>query len=267
MMLVRDGRINISYPEQTLATEKGVYIGSSGWVYATWKPDFYPKEIPAKKFLDYYATRLNAVEVNYTFRQFPSEKTLNAWVAAVPAGFRFAIKANQRITHFQGLRNTSELVVAFLRALQPLYEAGRLGPILFQLPPNFKLDEPLLRDFLSSLPRAYAYAFEFRDSGWFSEGVFAALREFQAALCIADSEALAVPDVETAQFCYYRFRRSDGYSSEQLAQIIETLKSRMERQQVFAFFKHEELPQGALQASEVLRVLGECRSLDPNRNG
>src|SRR5579872_4510299 len=162
------------------------YLGTSGWAYPAWKPEFYPKKVPAKKFLDYYATRLNAVEVNYTFRQFPSEKTLTNWAAAVPKDFRFAVKANQRITHFQKLRGAGEIATQFLRALQPLHEAGKLGPVLFQLPPDVKADIPLLREFLGALPQAYQYTFEFRHASWFADEVYATLRECKTAICIAD---------------------------------------------------------------------------------
>ncbi len=231
------------------------YLGTSGWAYPAWKPGFYPKEVPAKKFLEYYATRLNAVEVNYTFKQFPSEKTLTNWANSVPPNFRFAVKANQRITHFQKLRNAGDVTIAFLRALQPLFEAGRLGPILFQLPPNFKADVALLREFLSSLPRSYLYAFEFREPGWFSDEAFATLREFKAAICVADSESLVTPDVATADFCYYRFRQPEGYPPEKLTEIVISLKQKVTQGEVFAFFKHEETPQGAMQAEQALKAV------------
>jgi len=245
---------------QPLPSGIRAYLGTSGWAYPAWKPEFYPKNVPAKKFLDYYATRLNAVEVNYTFRQFPSEKTLTTWAGSVPADFRFAVKANQRITHFQKLRNAAEVTRAFLTALQPLFETGRLGPILFQLPPDFKPDLVLLREFLSALPRGYLYAFEFRHTDWLSERNFTLLREFNTAICVADSDILVTPDVETASFSYYRFRQPEGYPAEKLAEISSNLKQKIATREVFAFFKHEETPQGALQAEQVLQAL------DPNRN-
>src|SRR3984957_11358057 len=112
-----------------------VYAGTSGWAYATWKPDFYPAKLAAGKFLSYYATRLNSVELNYTFRRFPTQKLLDGWIASTPADFKFAVKAHQNITHIKRLRDTSSFPTDFLAALDPMQEAGKLGPVLFQLPP------------------------------------------------------------------------------------------------------------------------------------
>lgn len=246
----------------TSLMSNSIYLGTSGWAYPAWKPEFYPKKVPAKKFLDYYATRLNAVEVNYTFRQFPAEKTLCNWVDSVPKDFRFAVKANQRITHFQKLRNAADVTTAFLRALQPLFEAGKLGPVLFQLPPDMNCDLPLLREFLTCLPKSYLYAFEFRNESWFADEVFATLREFKTAICVADSEKIVTPDVETAAFSYYRFRQPEGYSAKQLSEITEKFKAKLARQEIFAFFKHEETPQGAVQAEQVLKAFHPAREAE-----
>ena len=117
-----------------------VYAGSSGWAYSSWKPDFYPARLASNKFLSYYATRLNSVEVNYTFRQLPTESMLTGWLAATDAGFRFSFKAPERITHNLRLKDCSDAVAALSRALAPVVAAGRMGVVLFQLPPNFKAD-------------------------------------------------------------------------------------------------------------------------------
>ena len=132
-----------------------VYAGTSGWAYSSWKPDFYPAKQASAKFLNYYATRLNSVEVNYTFRSFPTERLLNRWVDATPAGFKFAIKAHQSITHVKRLRGAAESTAEFVSSLQPLEKAGKLGPVLFQLPPYLKCGVPLLTEFLAVLPRSY----------------------------------------------------------------------------------------------------------------
>src|SRR5579864_3248749 len=110
-----------------------LYAGTSGWAYPQWKPDFYPAKLAAAKFLAYYSTRLNSVELNYTFRRFPTEKLLMGWIDATPPHFKFAVKAHQTITHIKRLRDTSSFTSDFLAALEPLREAGRLGPVLFQL--------------------------------------------------------------------------------------------------------------------------------------
>src|ERR1700691_3567719 len=139
-----------------------LYAGTSGFSYPAWKPGFYPAKLPAKQFLKHYAERLNCVEINYTFRRLPSASTLANWVAATPAGFVFAVKANQRITHILRLKNAVESTELFLKMIDPLRIARRLGPILFQLPPALKCDVPLLHDYLELLPVDLRYAFEFR---------------------------------------------------------------------------------------------------------
>ena len=124
--------------------------GTSGWAYPTWKPDFYPAGTPAKRFLEFYASQLSSVEVNYTFRALPTAKMLEGWLAATPADFRFSFKAPQRITHFKRLRDCDDDVAQFVAALEPVRQAGKLGLLLFQLPPNFKADAERLSGFLAT---------------------------------------------------------------------------------------------------------------------
>ncbi|HKT47839.1 MAG TPA: DUF72 domain-containing protein, partial [Candidatus Acidoferrales bacterium] len=149
-----------------------LYAGTSGWSYPSWKPEFYPEKLAPKKFLNYYATRLNSVELNYTFRRFPTEKLLRGWIEETPGHFKFAVKANQKITHVSRLRNVGDFTMDFVKALQPLDENGRLACVLFQLPPFLKRDASLLQDFLGVLPRTIRAAFEFRHESWFSEDVY-----------------------------------------------------------------------------------------------
>jgi uncharacterized protein YecE (DUF72 family) len=142
-----------------------LYAGTSGFSYPSWKPDFYPEKLPTKKFLNHYATRLNAVEINYTFRQLPKASTLEGWLEETPPGFCFVCKAHQRITHIQRLA-TGEFTELFIKAVEPLRIKGRLGPILFQLPPNLKLDAPRLAAFLAAIPTDLRATFEFRNESW-----------------------------------------------------------------------------------------------------
>ncbi len=142
-----------------------LYAGTSGFAYPSWKPEFYAEKLPAKKFLAYYATRLNAVEVNYTFRRLPSASTLENWVNDTRPGFVFPLKAHMRITHILRLK-PSDFTDVFFKAIDPLRTARRLGPVLFQLPPALKCDEALLGDFLATLPRDVPCAFEFRHASW-----------------------------------------------------------------------------------------------------
>ncbi len=232
-----------------------LYAGTSGWAYSSWKPTFYPAKLPAKEFLKHYSQRLNAVEVNYSFRRLVQRKVYEAWAEATPARFKFAVKAHQRITHIKRLRDVEEPVRAFLSSIGPLYETGKLGPVLFQLPPNLKKDLPLLDDFLAQLPRTLRYAVEFRHESWLDEDVFHRLRRYKVAICAAESEKLVVPDVSTANFYYYRFRQPD-YTPEQRAELAARVQDRVrERKDVFAFFKHEERPESALSAEELLRAV------------
>ena len=127
-----------------------LYVGTSGWAYSIWKPEFYPKDVAAKNFLKFYATQLNAVEVNYTFRRLLSEKAAESWMNDTGPEFRFALKANQYITHMRRLKDAEEPLKRFLGAVEPLLRRKQLGPILFQLPPNLKADIALLNDFLAS---------------------------------------------------------------------------------------------------------------------
>ena len=231
------------------------FIGTSGWAYSSWKPGFYPQPLPQKKFLEYYATQLNSVEVNYTFRQLPTESMLTGWLAASGAGFRFSFKAPQRITHILRLRNCSDAVAALSRALAPVVDAGRMGVVLFQLPPNFKADLPRLDSFLVDAHTCgLRMAFEFRHSTWFCDEMYAVLKRHRVALCVAESEDLETPDVVTAPFMCYRFRKS-GYSEAQLDMIENNLRRRSIEGEVFAYFKHEEQPTGAICAVDTLRRL------------
>jgi uncharacterized protein YecE (DUF72 family) len=232
-----------------------LYCGASGFAYASWKPDFYPAKLASKKFLSYYAERLNAVEINYTFRRLPSAATLENWVSQTPAGFVFPLKAHMRITHIQRLK-PSEFTEVFFRAIDPLRTAGRLGPVLFQLPPALKRDDALLADFLPTLPDDLRYAFEFRNASWLADPVYDLLQLSGVALCLAESEKLVIPEVITAGFVYARLRKTD-YSPEDREEIAGRVEQLLAGgRDAYVFFKHEEQPAGALYAEELLRRLG-----------
>ena len=228
-----------------------IFAGTSGWAYPSWKPGFYPAKLASAKFLSHYATRLNTVEVNYTFRRFPTEKLLRGWIAATPANFHFAIKAHQKITHVARLREVAEFTSDFLRSLQPLDEEKKLGPVLFQLPPFLKCNVELLKDFLGLLPRSLRAAFEFRHASWFSEEIYGVLRRANAALCNAESEKLETPDVQTADFAYLRLRKEE-YSAREHKALEERIAQLGNRGDVYVYFKHEDTPEGALRAESVL---------------
>src|SRR5207253_4740999 len=142
--------------------------------------------------------QLNTVEVNLTFRQLLKDTTAQKWIAQTPAHFRFGIKAHQVITHIKRLKNAEEFVSRFFQTIEPLAQAGKLGPVLFQLPPNMKADAKLLEEFLAVLPRGVVSAFEFRHASWFTDEIFALLKSYNRALCVAETEERVTPDVVTA---------------------------------------------------------------------
>ena len=230
-----------------------LFVGTSGWAYPSWKPDFYPQKLAQTKFLSRYAHQLNTVEVNLTFRQLLKETTAQKWIAETPENFRFGIKAHQVITHIKRLKNTADFIPRFFSTIEPLARAGKLGPVLFQLPPNLKADPQLLRDFLATLPRAVPTAFEFRHESWFADDIFSVLKQHNRALCVSETEERVTPDVVTADFAYYRYRKPE-YSAEERAAMLRRMHEHLAAgRNTFAYFKHEETPQGAMYAMEVLK--------------
>ncbi len=222
--------------------------GTSGFAYPSWKPEFYPQDVPQKGFLNHYATRLNAVEINYTFRRLPNKATLASWVEATPEGFEFALKAHMKLTHVLRLKNALEFTELFLRAIDPLRCTRRLGPVLFQLAPNFKRDTSTLADFLALLPSDFRAAFEFRHDSWLADDVYAVLERHNTSLCLAESEKLEIPRVITADFVYFRLRKPE-YSDADLDDIGARAQEIVAGgRDVFVFFKHEETAAGALYA-------------------
>jgi uncharacterized protein YecE (DUF72 family) len=229
-----------------------LYCGTSGFAYDSWKPAFYPEKLASTKFLTYYGTRLNAVEVNYTYRRIASASTFEKWIASTPPEFLFLPKAHMKITHVLKLDGAEEFTRVFLESLQPLLTAGRLGPILFQLAPGFKADPERLERFLEGLPRVVRVAFEFRNASWFGERTYDVLRNHNAALCLAENEKLETPHVLTADFVYLRLRKPD-YSEAELAEIRSRVESYLAAgHSTFAIFKHEESPAGAMYAEKLL---------------
>jgi uncharacterized protein YecE (DUF72 family) len=234
-----------------------IFAGTSGWAYPNWKPDFYPVKLAQKKFLSYYSTQLNTVEVNFTFRQLVKEATIQNWLRETPDHFRFAIKAHQVITHIKRLKGTEDFVPRFLATIEPIAAAGKLTAVLFQLPPNLKADAALLKDFLAVLPRTVPAAFEFRHDSWFADSTWELLKASNAAVCVAETETRTTPDVVTGEFAYYRFRKP-AYTGEERRAMLDRIEQHVAAgRNVYAYFKHEETPEGALYAAELLRSAGQ----------
>jgi uncharacterized protein YecE (DUF72 family) len=233
-----------------------LFAGTSGFAYPAWKPAFYPAKLPARQLLAYYSERLNCVEINYTFRRLPAASTLEAWVAATRSGFVFAVKANMRITHILRLKNAERATDVFLKAIDPLRTSRRLGPVLFQLPPNLKCDIAVLRDYLALLPEGMRYVFEFRHESWLTEAVYDELRRRNVALCLAESEKLEIPEVVTADFVYYRLRKPDYTEADVDAFAARAKELLATGRDLYLMFKHEESPDGALNAELLMKKAG-----------
>ena len=215
-----------------------VHVGTSGYNYPEWKGTFYPDKLPAAKMLAYYVEHFSTVEINATFYRMPNAKTVAGWATTASSGFTYVLKAPQRITHFARLRNVDEPLRYFCDTARGL--GDKLGPLLFQLPPNFKKASERLGELLSLVPVGLRVAFEFRHESWFDEEVFALLRTYNAALCVADTEEGSTPAVAPADFGYLRLRAVE-YSDADLKRWLETI----ERvgagwRDAFVFFKHED---------------------------
>jgi uncharacterized protein YecE (DUF72 family) len=227
-----------------------VRAGTSGFGYKEWKGSFYPEDLPAARMLAYYSERLPAVEINNTFYRMPKPALLEGWAAEVPPAFRFVLKASQRITHFKRLKEAADEVAYFFGVAATLGE--RLGPALFQLPPNLKKDLPRLEAFLETLPQGAKAAFEFRHASWFEDDVFAALRARGAALCVAEDEDLATPVVATADWGYLRLRRQD-YGDADVAAWADRVREQT-WDEAYVFFKHEDAGSGPRLAAQFLEL-------------
>ena len=229
------------------------WIGTSGFQYAEWKGNFYPEDLSANKMLPFYAERFPTTEINYTFHRIPSAKTIENWKALTPDNFRFALKAPQKITHWSKLRDCKDTLEYFCRVATGLGE--RLGPVLFQLPPNFKKDAEVLSSFLRELPSMRA-AFEFRHESWFDDEIFELLKSRNIALCIADTEKLQMPKVATASYGYLRLRREDyqKIDIERWADFVREQES--DWQDAFIYFKHEQEGIGPKLAKQLIDILG-----------
>ena len=219
-----------------------ILAGTSGYAFKEWKGPFYPEDLKDSGFLSFYASKFPTVEINNTFYQLPKEKTLLDWASKVPEEFSFTMKASQRITHFARLKpESAELVEYLVKTASVL--GDRLGPILFQLPPNMKKDLDRLRAFLDKLPKGRRYAMEFRHESWFDDDLTAALREHDVAMVGIEQEDFSSPVIPTASWGYLRLHRFD-YAPETLAAWAEKIRSHGWTE-AYVFFKHDHIPESA----------------------
>jgi uncharacterized protein YecE (DUF72 family) len=223
-----------------------VQVGTSGYSYKEWKGSFYPADLKADAMLAYYASKLSAVEINNTFYRMPKESMLLGWAGQVSADFTFVLKASQKITHYGRLKDVADSVSYFLKTATVLGE--RLGPTLFQLPPNFKKDLPRLVDFLDLLPRNWRAAFEFRHETWYDDEVCAALKAKNVALVAAEEDETPAHLVATADYGYLRLRKA-AYTDAELATWAKYVKEQTWKD-AFVFFKHEDGAVGPMLAGK-----------------
>jgi uncharacterized protein YecE (DUF72 family) len=232
-----------------------VRVGTSGWSYKEWKGSFYPPKIPAQDMLRFYSARFPTVEVNNSFYRIPAERVLVDWAEQVPESFRFVMKASRRVTHNNRLRDEDGSLGYFLRAVNPL--GARLGPTLFQLPPNFEKDMGRLHGFMAALPRHWPAAMEFRHPSWFDDEVYDALRSRGVALVAVDQnedEGLGSPLIPTATWGYLRLRRV-SYDEAGLLTWAERILNQSWTD-AYVFLKHEDgSPAGPAAAAEISRIL------------
>ena len=229
-----------------------LFAGTSGYAYKEWKGSFYPADISSDAMLGHYASQLPAVEINNTFYRMPKASSLEDWSAQVPERFRFVLKASQKITHFKRLKpECADEVSYLLRTAVAL--GGKLGPILFQLPPNMKKDVERLDGFLAMLPAGTRAAFEFRHEAWDDDEVRARLAARNLAWCVADTDDAPEPELRPgADWGYLRLRRT-AYDEAALGRWRERA-SAAGWKDAYVFFKHEDEGTGPKLAARFLEI-------------
>jgi uncharacterized protein YecE (DUF72 family) len=240
-------------------TEAAIHIGTSGWHYAHWEGPFYPEGIAEGDYLEHYAAHLDTVEVNNTFYQLPAQETLQNWRETVPQGFVFAVKASRYITHIEKIKDPDEPVATFLTLIEVL--SDKLGPILFQLPPNWHFNQERLAAFLEVLPSGHRYAFELRDPDWLNSEAYEMLEAHNAALCIYDFHGRQSPKKVTADFIYVRLHGPCGpyrgkYSPRALAGWARAFSTQLRRgRDVYCHFDNDQVGYAAQNALELQDML------------
>ena len=244
-------------------------IGTSGWHYRHWREIFYPSKLPNSDMLAWYARSFNTVEINNTFYRLPTEAALLRWREIAPAGFVFAVKGSRFITHIKRLRDPDSGGARFFSRVELLQE--KLGPILFQLPPNWGADVERLRQFLVSLPHVHRYCMEFRDFSWYTPAIYDLLRESNVALCIHDWRDMKWPIELTADFTYIRFHGPSGryhgkYSPKMLRQWVnrfERWASQLSR--IYVYFNNDQGGHAIENARSLKKLCGVCETEQPLR--
>jgi uncharacterized protein YecE (DUF72 family) len=231
--------------------ETRFFVGTSGYAYRAWIGKFYPKKLPQKEMLSYYAAHFSAVEINNSFYKLPGSAVVSSWAQQAPRSFRFVLKAPRAITHFKRLQNCEEATIAYLHLVSTL--KTRKGPFFFQLPGNFKKDISRLEQFLKTIGKRSRAAFEFRHASWLDDEVYDCLGRNSNALCYSDDDATPpMKFVHTADWAYIRLRR-EAYSDRQLRTWIQKIRS-IDLSEAYVFFKHEDTATGPKLAARFIKL-------------
>jgi uncharacterized protein YecE (DUF72 family) len=240
------------------------FIGTSGWHYPHWRGTFYPADLPARHWLEYYAERFSCVELNNSFYKLPKLSTIANWVDSTPEGFVFAVKAPRLITHMKKLHDCTESLHRFLDTINGF--GDRLSVLLFQLPPRWHENADRLGEFLSEVPRGYRLAFEFRDLSWYTAAVYEVLRDHNAACCEYDLEGRYQRAEITADFTYWRLHgpSEDAYSGSYSPQRLRGYANRLHTglhagTDAYVFFDNDEAGYAATNAQSLLRMLAKMQ--------
>ena len=240
-----------------------VHIGTSGWHYNHWRGPFYPEKLPASRMLEFYTARFDTVELNNSFYKLPSVQTFENWRQATSAGFCFAVKASRFLTHNKKLKDPESALQNFLPRAQALQE--KLGPILFQLPPRWRVNVERLEEFLQALPRRHRYVFEFREPSWNTEAVYSTLRRHNAAYCIYELDCFLSPLEITADFSYVRLHGPGGkyqgcYSGATLRQWARQIEEWSKLRAIYIYFDNDQAAYAAQNALALKRLVGKEQS-------
>ena len=242
-----------------MAKERKIHIGTSGWHYKHWQGPFYPKDVPTERYLEYYSKLFHTVEINNTFYNLPDKKTIREWRESVPAEFIFSVKASRYITHMKKLKDPRKPVEKFIDTVKLLKD--KLGPILFQLPPRWRVNPERLETFVESLPSSYRYAFEFRDPSWFDSRIYEILEKYNKSFCIYEIGGLTSPRIVTADFVYIRLHGPDGpYRGQYKTDVLREWAGELSRwksqdKDIYFYFDNDEAgyaPQDAMRLRNTL---------------
>jgi uncharacterized protein YecE (DUF72 family) len=238
-----------------------IRIGTSGWHYKHWLGNFYPEKLPFSKMLDYYCQHFNSVEINNSFYMLPQVPTLEAWRERTPKSFNFAIKASRFLTHNKKLKEPENALNNFLPRAEAL--GKKLGPILFQLPPKWKINRERLQEFLQALPKYHRYAFEFREPSWMTPEIYKLLHQYNAAFCIYELAGFHSPIEVTADFVYVRLhgpgnKYQGSYDDRTLRKWADRVERwAADRKSVFVYFDNDQAGYAAKNAVALKRMVAQ----------